>query len=105
VLRVPDLGLVVAGDAVTTASTSSVASRSAAAARLGAPIDTVESLRPRWVVASHKNKDLDDDADRVIAQTRQYHDDTNELLQENSTALAFFNAMLAGCPERRATAR
>jgi hypothetical protein len=64
-------------------------------------IDTVKDLGPRWVVASHKNKDLDDDAHRAIAQTRQYLDDADKLLKDNTTALGFFNAMLAHYPDRR----
>ena len=40
----------------------------AAAALPDRPIDTVKALRPRWIVAGHKDKDLDDDAARVIAE-------------------------------------
>jgi hypothetical protein len=40
------------------------------------------ALRPRWIVAGHKNKDLDDDADCVIDETRQYLDDADDLLDE-----------------------
>ena len=64
-------------------------------------IDTVKALRPRWIVAGHKNKDLDDDAARVIAETRQYLDDVEDLLPKNSTARDFFNAMLQRYPNRR----
>jgi glyoxylase-like metal-dependent hydrolase (beta-lactamase superfamily II) len=102
VLHVPDLGLVVAGDAVYN-GVHQFLGESAGGGRDAwrAAIDTVASLGPRWAVASHKNKDLDDDAGRAIAQTRQYLDDADKLLKENSTALGFFNAMLAGYPERR----
>jgi glyoxylase-like metal-dependent hydrolase (beta-lactamase superfamily II) len=102
VLHVPDLGLVVAGDAVYN-GVHQFLGESAGGGRDGwrAAIDTVENLGPRWIVASHKNKDLDDDAARAITQTRQYLDDADELLKENSTALGFFNAMLARYPERR----
>jgi hypothetical protein len=60
-----------------------------------------QGLRPRWVVAGHKNKDLDDDAARFIAETRRYLDDADELLPKNSTARDFFNAMLEPYPNRR----
>jgi hypothetical protein len=45
-----------------------------------AAIDTVEALRPRHIVCGHQNKELDDDAGRTIAETRQYLDDADELL-------------------------
>ena len=66
-----------------------------------AATDTVEGLAPRWVDASHKNKDFDDDAARIIVQTRQYLDDADKLLKENGNALGFFHAMLARYPGRR----
>lgn len=93
VLHVPDLGLVVAGDAVYN-GVHQFLGESAGGGRDSwrAAIDTVKDLGPRWVVASHKNRDLDDDAARAIAQTRQYLDDADKLLKENSTALGFFNA-------------
>jgi glyoxylase-like metal-dependent hydrolase (beta-lactamase superfamily II) len=102
VLHLPDLGLVVAGDAVYN-GVHQFLGESAAGGRDGwrGAIDTVESLGPRWVVASHKNRELDDDAGRVIAQTRQYLADADKLLKENSTALGFFNDMLTHYPERR----
>lgn len=102
VLHVPDLGLVVAGDVIyngvhqllsESANGGSDAWRKA--------IDTVEALGPRWIVAGHKNKDLDDAAARAIAETRQYLDGADDLLPENSTAVGFFNAMLERFPDRR----
>ena len=39
-----------------------------------AAIDKVESLKPRHIVAGHQNKELDDHAERTIAETRQYLD-------------------------------
>jgi glyoxylase-like metal-dependent hydrolase (beta-lactamase superfamily II) len=102
VLHVPDLDLVVAGDAIYN-GVHQFLGESADGGRDAwrAATDTVESLEPRSVVASHKNKDLDDDAARTIAQTRQYLNDADQLLNENGTALGFFNAMLARYPERR----
>jgi glyoxylase-like metal-dependent hydrolase (beta-lactamase superfamily II) len=102
VLHVPDLGLVVAGDVLYN-GVHQYLGESAEGGRdawRGA-IDTVEALRPRWIVAGHKNKDLDDDAARVIVETRQYLDDADDLLAKNSTARDFFNAMLQRYPNRR----
>jgi pimeloyl-ACP methyl ester carboxylesterase len=38
---------------------------------------------------------------RVIAQTRQYLNDADDLLRENDTAAGFFTAMLQRYPDRR----
>lgn len=102
VLYVPDLGLVVAGDVIYN-GVHQYLGESAYGGRDAwrKAIDTVKALRPRWVVAGHKNKDLDDDAARVIAETRQYLDDVDDLLPKNSTATDFFNAMLKRYPSRR----
>ena len=102
VLYVPDLGLVVAGDVIYN-GVHQYLGESANGGRDAwrKAIDTVKALRPRWVVAGHKNKDLDDDGPRVIAETRQYLDDVDDLLPKNSTARDFFNAMLRRYPNRR----
>ncbi|MFB9767735.1 hypothetical protein ACFFOS_25405 [Nocardioides kongjuensis] len=63
-------------------------------------IDAVESLRPRLVVAGHKNKVLDDDARRTIRETREYLTTAATMLAEQTTALDFFNAMLQRFPDR-----
>ena len=55
-------------------------------------IDKVEALKPRHIVAGHQNHELDDDAERAIAETRQYLDDAEALLRSASTAVDFFNA-------------
>ena len=59
---------------------------------------TVEALRARWIVTGRKNKDLDDDASRVIAETRQYLAVVDKLLPTYTTALDFFNAMVEATP-------
>jgi glyoxylase-like metal-dependent hydrolase (beta-lactamase superfamily II) len=101
VLHVPDLRLVVAGDAVYNGvhqylSESGNGGRDA----WRKAIDIVEALRSRWIVAGHKNKELDDDATRMIAETRQYLDDVDKLLRTQTTPLDFFHAMLARYPKR-----
>jgi hypothetical protein len=65
-------------------------------------IDKVEALRPRHIVAGHQNKQLDDDAGRTIAETRQYLDDADELLRTESTAVGFFNAKVERYPDHLA---
>ena len=102
VLHVPDLGLVVAGDVIYN-GVHQYLGESANGGRDAwrKATDIVKVLQPRWAVAGHKNKDLDDDAARVIAETRQYLDDAGDLLAKNSTARDFFNAMLQRYPNRR----
>ncbi|GAA1687786.1 MBL fold metallo-hydrolase [Nonomuraea maheshkhaliensis] len=99
VLHVPDLDLVVAGDVVYNGVHQFlVESKDGGIDAWRKAIDVVESLRPRYVVAGHKNKDLDDDATRAIAQTRLYLDTVDELLAEHDTARDFFDAMLERFP-------
>ena len=101
VLHVPDLGLVVAGDALYNGVHVHVGE--SAGGGLDAwrkAIDTIEALNPRWIVASHKQRDRDDDAARVIAETRRYFDDVEEALTKYPTAAEYFNAMLEGHPDR-----
>jgi hypothetical protein len=50
-------------------------------------------------VSGHKNEQLDDDADRQIAETRAYLDDAEELLRTEQTAVGFFNAKLERYPD------
>ncbi|MET9405300.1 MBL fold metallo-hydrolase [Streptomyces sp. NPDC002935] len=95
VVHVPDLGLVVAGDALYNGAHMYIGE--SAGGGLDAwreAINTVESLGPRYIVAGHKNKELDDDATRVIAFTRRYLDDAEAALAKCSTPTEFFQAML-----------
>ena len=62
-------------------------------------IDKVEALKPRHIVCGHQNKQLDDDAERTIAETRQYLDDADELLRTETTAVDFFNAKIERYPD------
>ncbi|WP_204040096.1 MBL fold metallo-hydrolase [Acrocarpospora phusangensis] len=101
VLHVPDLDLVVAGDVIYNGVHQFlVETKDGGIDAWRKAIDIVENLRPRLIVAGHKNKDLDDDADRAIAQTRAYLDAADELLPRYTTALDFFRAMLERFPER-----
>ena len=42
---------------------------------------------------------LDDDAERTIAETRQYLDDADELLRTENSAVDFFNAKIERYPD------
>jgi glyoxylase-like metal-dependent hydrolase (beta-lactamase superfamily II) len=101
VLHVPDLDLVVAGDVIYNGVHMYLA-QTAVAGGFGpwrAAIDKVEALRPRHIVAGHQDKELDDDAERTIAETRQYLDDAEELLRTEKTAVDFFNAKIQRYPD------
>jgi glyoxylase-like metal-dependent hydrolase (beta-lactamase superfamily II) len=101
VLHAPDLDLVVAGDAVYNGVHMYLAeSADGGRDRWRSAIGIVETLNPRWIVAGHKNKDLDDAAARAISQSRDYLNAADQLLSQHSTALGFFNAMLERYPDR-----
>ena len=80
VLHIPDLGLVVAGDAIY----NRVHTYLGASVAIGGfgpwrnAIDKIQALNPRHIIAGHQNKQQDDDADRLIAETRQYLDDADQ---------------------------
>jgi len=101
VLHIPDLELVVAGDVIYNGVHMYLA-QSVIVGGFGpwrAAIDKVETLKPRHIVAGHQNNQLDDDAERTIAETRQYLDDSEELLRTQKTAVDFFNAKIEGYPK------
>lgn len=101
VLHVPDLGLVVAGDVLYDGVHQFLPeSGNGGRDAWRQAIDTVAALQPRWIVAGHKNKERDDDAKRIVVETRQYLDDVDELLPRKTTALDFFRAMLERHPDR-----
>lgn len=94
-LHVPDLGLVVAGDVIYNGVHMYLAE--SAGAGFGPwrqAVDTVAALKPRRIVASHQNRNLDDDAARLIAETRLYLDDAEAALAAHDTPADFFDAML-----------
>ena len=98
VLHVPDLRLVVAGDVIYNGVHMYLGQSVGGLDPWRAAIDKIEALKPRHIVAGHQNKDLDDDADRTIAETREYLDDADELLRTEDTAIDFFNAKIARYP-------
>jgi glyoxylase-like metal-dependent hydrolase (beta-lactamase superfamily II) len=104
VLHAPDLGLVVAGDVIYNGAHMYLGERVLVGGfePWRAAIDRVEALEPRRIVCGHQNKQLDDDAGRTIAETRQYLDDADELLRTVNTAVDFFNAMVERYPNHLA---
>lgn len=100
VLHVPDLGLVVAGDAIYNGVHMYLGE--SADGDFGPwrqAVDTVAALKPRRIVASHQNRNLDDDAARLIAETRRYLDDAEAALAAHDTPADFFDAMLKSYSE------
>ena len=101
VLHVPDLDLVIAGDVIYN-GVHMYLGQSVVVGGFGTwrdAIDTVEALKPRHIVAGHQNQELDDDAARQIADTREYLDDAEELLRTETTAEDFFNAKIERYPD------
>jgi glyoxylase-like metal-dependent hydrolase (beta-lactamase superfamily II) len=101
VLHVPDLELVVAGDVIYN-GVHMYLGQSVVVGGFGTwrdAIDKVEALGPRHIVCGHQNKELDDDAQRTIAETRQYLDDAEELLRTENTAVDFFTAKIERYPD------
>jgi glyoxylase-like metal-dependent hydrolase (beta-lactamase superfamily II) len=99
VLHVPDLGLVVAGDVIYNGVHMYLGQ--SAVGGLGPwreAIGRVEALGPGHIVCGHQNKELDDDAQRTIAETRQYLDDAEELLRTEDTAAGYFGAKIDRYP-------
>jgi glyoxylase-like metal-dependent hydrolase (beta-lactamase superfamily II) len=104
VLHLPDLGLVAAGDVIYNGAHMYLG-EGVVVGGFGpwrAAIGKVEGLRPRHIVAGHQNRRLDDDAERTIAETRQYLDDADELQRVQTTAVGFFNAMIDRYPNHLA---
>ncbi|MFW0755330.1 MBL fold metallo-hydrolase [Pseudomonas sp. H11T01] len=62
-------------------------------------IDQVEALKPRIVIAGHKQKNRADDP-VILEQTRQYLLDAIELLAEKPTPREFFDKMIELHPDR-----
>jgi glyoxylase-like metal-dependent hydrolase (beta-lactamase superfamily II) len=100
VLHVPDLGLVVAGDVIYNGCHMYLSQR-VVVGGFGPwreAIDKVEALKPQHIVCGHQNKHLDGNAERTIAETRQYLERADELLRTQLTAVDFFKAMVERYP-------
>jgi len=99
-LHVPSIGLVVAGDAAYNGvHLYLVESNGATRREWLAALDTIESLKPRAVVASHKRPE-NDDRPEIIEETRQYIRDFDRLLTTTSNRQELYEKMLALYPNR-----
>ncbi len=100
VLHVPSIGLVVAGDvAYNGVHQYLLESGHGGVEAWLAALDKVAELRPRAVVAGHKNKELPDDPS-VIAETREYLLNARRLLAEKPSPREYFDQMIALYPDR-----
>jgi hypothetical protein len=100
VLHVPSIALVVAGDvAYNGVHQYLLESTGGGIEAWLRAIDIVVALRPRAVIAGHKNRDLPDDP-AILGQTRQYLVDAQQLLDEKPAPREFFDRMLALYPDR-----
>ena len=100
-IHVVGLGLVVAGDVIYNGVHQYLAeSAGGGLERWLAAVDLVEALAPRLVISGHKNPTLDDDAKRVIRETRDYLASARVLLAQSDTTVDFFNAMMERYPDR-----
>jgi glyoxylase-like metal-dependent hydrolase (beta-lactamase superfamily II) len=99
-LHVPSIGLVVAGDAAYNDVHLYLAESNAQTRQEWiAALDTIESLNPRAVVASHKRPDNDDNP-AIIEETRQYIRDFDRLAATTTHAQDLYEKMLALYPNR-----
>jgi glyoxylase-like metal-dependent hydrolase (beta-lactamase superfamily II) len=99
-LHVPSIGLVVAGDAAyNDVHLYLVESNPQTRREWIRALDTIESLHPRAVVASHKRPEKDD-SPGIIAETRQYIRDFDRLAETTKTAQELYDRMLEIYPNR-----
>jgi glyoxylase-like metal-dependent hydrolase (beta-lactamase superfamily II) len=96
-LHVPSLQLIAAGDAAYNGVHLHLSESPDRQKRQQwiAALNTMAALKPRIVVAGHKNMKKDDDGARVLEQTRQYILDFQELAEQTTTAKELYDHMLA----------
>jgi glyoxylase-like metal-dependent hydrolase (beta-lactamase superfamily II) len=99
-LHVPSLELIAAGDAAYNGVHPRLmeANQSHKRDEWISALNKMESLKPRIVIAGHKNVKNDDDGRRVIGQTRQYILDFQELAGKTRTATELYEQMLGRYP-------
>ena len=99
-LHVPSAGLVVAGDAAYNDVHLYLAESNSETRREWiAALDTIESLKPRAVIAGHKKPERSD-SPRIIEETRQYIRDFDRLAEMTTTARELYDKMLQLYPDR-----
>ena len=100
VLHVPSIGLVVAGDvAYNGVHQYLLESADGGTKSWLKALNSVAALRPRAVVAGHKNMDLPDDP-KIIDETRDYLLDAQRLISGKPTPREFFDHMIRLYPDR-----
>jgi glyoxylase-like metal-dependent hydrolase (beta-lactamase superfamily II) len=99
-LHVPEIGLVVAGDAVYNDVHQYLRESSPEGRREWiAALDTIDSLDPRAVIAGHQRAGRHDGPE-IIEETRQYIRDFDRIVERTETARELYDQMLAIYPER-----
>jgi glyoxylase-like metal-dependent hydrolase (beta-lactamase superfamily II) len=99
-LHVPSIGLVAAGDAAyNDVHLYLVESNPQTRKEWIRALDTIESLKPRAVVASHKRPENGDDP-KIIEETRRYIRDFDRLAETTRTTQELYDAMLKLYPNR-----
>ena len=99
-LHVPSADLVVAGDAAYNEVHLYLAESTAETRRQWiAALDTIESLKPRAVIAGHKKPEKSD-SPRILEETRQYIRDFDRLAEMTTTARELYDKMLQLYPNR-----
>jgi glyoxylase-like metal-dependent hydrolase (beta-lactamase superfamily II) len=99
-LYVPDIGLVVAGDAVYNDVHVYLAESDPDRRKAwSAAIDTIEALDPRAVISGHKRAGRADDP-HTLEETRQYIRDFDRIDAATTTARDLYDQMLAIHPDR-----
>jgi glyoxylase-like metal-dependent hydrolase (beta-lactamase superfamily II) len=99
-LHVPSIGLLVGGDAVYNGIHPYLAeTNTESRCEWIATLDRLEALNPRAVIAGHKIPE-NEDAPRIMAETRQYLRDFNRLDEATTTVRELYDAMLELYPNR-----
>src|SRR6266581_2517685 len=99
-LHVPSIGLVVAGDAAYNGVHQWLAESNPQTRRAWiAALDTIEALKPRAVIAGHKQPG-NDDSPKIIEETRQYIRDFDRVAETTTTARGLYDKMLELYPDR-----
>ena len=99
-LHVPSIGLVVAGDAAYNGDHLHLSESPDQQRRHEwiAALDTMESLKPRAVIAGHKRVG-NDDGPGILGETRQYIRDFERLVAQATTARELYDDMLRLYPD------
>ena len=99
-LHVPSVGLVVAGDvAYNDVHPYLVESNAQTRREWIAALDTIESFKPRAVIAGHKRPGSSD-SPKIIEETRQYIRDFDRVAETTPTARELYDKMLELYPDR-----